>query len=32
VLGPVIFALLRALLALYSEGYQPEEEKRISIE
>jgi len=31
VLGPVIFALLRALLALYSEGYQPEEEKRISI-
>jgi predicted PurR-regulated permease PerM len=32
VLGPVIFALLRALLALYSEGYQPEEEKRISLE
>ena len=32
VLGPVIFALLRALLDLYSEGYrQPREETRISL-
>jgi len=33
VLGPVIFALLRALLDLYSEGYrQPEEETKVSPE
>jgi predicted PurR-regulated permease PerM len=33
VLGPVIFALLRALLDLYSEEYrQPEEETKISLE
>jgi len=33
VLGPVIFALLRALLALYSEGYRrPEPEREISPE
>jgi predicted PurR-regulated permease PerM len=33
VLGPVIFALLRALLDLYSEGYrQPEQEPNIAPE
>ena len=32
ILGPVIFALLRALLDLYSEGYrQPEQETKVSL-
>ena len=32
VLGPVIFALLRALLDLYSEGYRHTEERKISLD
>lgn len=32
VLGPVIFALLRALLDLYSQEYRPEDEIKISLE
>jgi predicted PurR-regulated permease PerM len=32
ILGPVIFALLKALLNLYSEEYQPEQEAKISLD
>jgi predicted PurR-regulated permease PerM len=32
ILGPVIFALLRALLDLYSEEYRQENEPKITLE